>query len=67
MDNKEDDATVRVDNKSENRHGAFEAKATINIPKEVGIADVGATGTFLQPGGAPAVNVRPTKNPIKIS
>ena len=32
----------------------------------MGIADAGATGHFLQPG-APAINIRKTKNPISIS
>ena len=38
----------------------------IKIPNNVGISDAGATGTFVVPG-APVINVRPTKNPLKIT
>ena len=43
-------------------------KATnkIQISKELGISDAGATGHFLQTG-TPAKNIRPTNNPIRIS
>ena len=38
----------------------------IQISKDFGIADAGATGHFLHPG-TPAKNIRPTNNPISIS
>ena len=45
---------------------ANKAANPIQISKELGIADAGAMGHFLQPG-TPAKNMRPTNNPISIS
>ena len=38
----------------------------IKIPNNVGISDAWAMGAFVVPG-APVINVRPTKNPLKIT
>ena len=45
---------------------ANKATNPIQISKDLGISDAGATGHFLQPG-TPAKNIRPKHNPISIS
>ena len=62
----EDDKTVAASNKTENKELAYKATSPIKIGKDMGIADEGATGHFLQPG-APAINIKRAKNPISIS
>ena len=56
----EDDKTVAASNKTKNKELA------IQICKDMGIADAGATGHFLQPG-APAKNIIIAIKPISIS
>ena len=62
----DDDITVTVSNCSKTVETANKATKPIQISKELGIVDAGATGHFLQPG-TPAKNIRPTNNPISIS
>eukprot|EP00978_Attheya_sp_CCMP212_P040823 scaffold226719_cov36-Attheya_sp.AAC.1 len=61
-------ATIVTDNTSEGNisfNTAFQA-ATIDIPKDVAVADAGATGTFILPG-APFINIRPARSPNVIN
>ena len=58
--------TVTISNCSTKVETENKADNQIQISKELGIADAGATGHFLQPG-TPAKNIRQTKNPISIS
>ena len=62
----DDDVTVATSNRSQNHEVANKAARPIQISKELGISDAGATGHFLQPG-APAINIRKTKKPISVS
>ena len=62
----DNDVTVATSNRSKNHEVAHKAARPIQISKDLGIADAGATGHFLQPG-ASAINIRRTKNPISIS
>ena len=62
----DDDQTLAASNKSVDKEVAYKAASPIQISKDMGIADAGATGHFLQPG-APAINIKRTKNPISIS
>ena len=62
----EDDKTVAASNKTENKELAYKSTSPIKICKDMGIADAGATGHFLQPG-ALAINIKRTSNPISIS
>ena len=62
----DNDVTVATSKRSNNHEVAHKAARPIQISKDLGIADAGATGHFLQPG-APAINIRRTKNPISIS
>ena len=62
----DDDSTVTISNCSTPVETANKATNPIQIGKDLGIADAGATGHSLQPG-TPAKNIRPTNNPIRIS
>ena len=62
----EDNVTVSTSNRSNNHEVDNKAARPIQISKDLGISDEGATGHFLQPG-APAINIIQTKNPISIS
>ena len=62
----EDDKTVATSNKTENKELAYKATSPIQIGKDMGIVDEGATGHFLQPG-APSINIKRAINPISIS
>ena len=62
----EDEITIVADNRSVGKQVAYKAAIPIQIIKDVGITDAGATGHFLQ-SGAPAINIKRTKNPISIS
>ena len=62
----EDDKTVAASNKTKNKELSNKATSPIQICKDMGIADAGATGHFLQPG-APAINIKRVSNPISIS
>ena len=44
-----DDKTVAASNKTENKELAYKATRPLQIGKDMGIADAGATGHFLQP------------------
>ena len=60
-----DDITIVTSN-TKRKNIAFTApQSSINIPKDMTIADVGATGHFLQPG-APAINIKPTEKAISM-
>ena len=65
-DRDEDDKTVAASNKKKNKELANKATSPIQICKDMGIADAGATGHFLQPG-APAINIKRASKPISIS
>ena len=65
-DMNDDEITVVANNKSIQKQLAQKAASPIDISLDLGIADAGATGHFLQPG-APAINIKRTKNPISIS
>ena len=56
----DDDVTVATSNRSHNHEVANKAARPIQISKDLGIADAGATGHFLLPG-APAINIKKTK------
>ena len=62
----DDDKTISASKESVDKEVAYKVASPIQISKYLGIADVGATGHFLQPG-APAINIKRTKNPISIS
>ena len=62
----DDNIIVTISNCSTPVETANKATNQIQISKELGIADAGATGHFLQPG-TPAKNIIPTNNPISIS
>ena len=62
----EDDKTVAASNKKKHKEIANKATRSIQICKDMGIADAGATGHFLQLG-APAINIKRASNPISIS
>ena len=62
----EDDKNVAASNKTGNKELAYKSTSPIQICKDMGIADAGATGHFLHPG-APAINIKRAKNPISIS
>ena len=62
----DDDITVAISNCSTPVDTANKATNPIQISKDLGIADSGATGHFLQPG-TPAKTIRSTNNPISIS
>ena len=62
----EDNKTVAESNKTKNKELANKATIPMQICKDMGIADAGATGHFLQPG-APAINIKKASNPINIS
>ena len=62
----DDNVTVATNNRSKNHEVAHKLARPIHISKDLGIADAGATGHFLQPG-APAISIRRTENPISIS
>ena len=59
MDN--DEITIVANNRSTGKQLAYNAASLIQISKDLGIADAGATGHFLQPG-APAINMKRTPN-----
>lgn len=63
-----DDAeiTIIANNRSTCKQLAYEAASPIQISKDLGIVDAGATGHVLQ-SGAPAINIKRTENPISIS
>ena len=56
-DKDEDDKTVAASNKTVDKEVAYKATSPIKIRKDMGIADTGATGHFLQPG-APAIYIK---------
>ena len=62
----DDNITVNVRNVSKTIETANKVANPIQIIKELGIADAGATVHFLQPG-TPAKIIRPTNNPISTS
>ena len=62
----DDDITIAASNKTKNKELANKATSPIQICKDMGIADAGATGHFLQPG-APAKNIKIASKPISIS
>ena len=62
----DDYITVTISNSSAPVETTNKATNQIQISKELGIADAGATVHFLQPG-KPAKNIRPTNDPISIS
>ena len=66
VDIDEDDKTVAASNKKKSKELANKATSPIQICKDMGIADAGATGHFLQPG-APAKNIKIASKPISIS
>ena len=53
----EEDKTVASSNKTVDKEAAYKATSPIQICKDMGIADTGATGHFLQPG-APAIYIK---------
>ena len=53
----DDNKTVAASNKSVDKEVAYKATSPIQICKDMGIADTGATGHFLQPG-APAIYIK---------
>ena len=61
----EDDKTVAASNKTKHKELANKETSPIQICKDMGITDAGATGHFLQPG-APAINIKRASNPISI-
>ena len=62
----DDDVTVATSNRSQNHEVANKAARPIQISKELGIADAGATGHFLQPG-APSINIKKQKTKSELS
>ena len=64
MDN--DEITIVANNRSTGKQLAYKAASPIQISKDLGISDAGATRHFLQPG-VQAINIRRTKNLISIS
>ena len=58
--------TVTISNSSAPVETTNKATNQIQISKELGIADAGATVHFLQPG-TPTKNIIPTNDPISIS
>ena len=62
----EGNKTVAASIKTENKELAYKATTSIQLGKDMGIADAGATGHFLQPG-APAINIKRSSNQISIS
>ena len=62
----DDEITIVANNRSTGKHLVYNAASPIQISKDLGITDTGATGHFLQPG-APEINIRRTTNSISIS
>ena len=62
----DNEITIVTNNRSTDKQLAYKAASPIKISLDFGIANAGATGHFLQPG-APAINIKRSKNPISIS
>ena len=61
----DDDRTIVTSNKKRPNIAFRAPQSSINIPRNMAIADAGATGHFLQPG-APAIYIKPTEKAISI-